>query len=64
MNLRVFQIATGWARFRELAFSNSVADNIFIIPSIVLSLLNSSTVRPLTIPNLILSLGKNRWFPA
>ena len=31
MYLRAFQIATGSARFRELAFSNSAADNIFII---------------------------------
>ena len=32
INLRAFQIATGSALFRQVAFSNSAADNIFIIP--------------------------------
>jgi hypothetical protein len=35
MYFRALQIATGSARFRELAFSNSAADNIFIIPQSV-----------------------------
>jgi hypothetical protein len=31
--LRAFQISTGSARFRELAFSNSTADKIVVIVS-------------------------------
>jgi hypothetical protein len=61
--LRAFQIATGSARFREVALSISAADDIFII---LLQPLNrrriSSTALLLAISNLILSLGKNAGF--
>ena len=55
MYLRAFQIATGSARFRKAAFSNSAADNILIISPNKLIALNSRAVPPLLIPHLILS---------
>ena len=60
MYLRAFQIATGWARFRKAAFSNSAADNILIISPNKLIALNSRAVPPLLTPHLILSWWE-RW---